>query len=219
MPVFTDGGLWVRQPAQHQDQQPCPDLAQHDHHLDHHPDQHCQKRSQQPQQLTNNMKADLFVLVNNTNLNSSSSDLTTPLTPTFSSHGGNHLRYASSTSSLDLQQSFSSVCSDGPVSPNQSPQAQTQTQGQNPANASPIAPTSTKRSLPDVQEDPLERDDGDDPTLTNLTAEQLENLYDCLCMLSTLDPISCSLLLYGLTDSFLNRRLTLYSSNLGRHVS
>lgn len=206
MPVFTDGGLWVRQPAQHQDQQSSPDLAQHDHQMDHHPDQHCQQRPQQPQQLTNNIKSDLFVLVNNTNLNSSSSDLTTPLTPTFSSHGGNHLRYASSTSSLDLQQSFSSVCSDGPVSPNQSPQAPTQTQAhiqtqaQNPANASPIAPAGTKRLLPDVQEDPLERDDGDDPTLTNLTAEQLENLYDCLCMLSAIDPVFCFVLLCGLTD-------------------
>lgn len=201
MPVFADGGgLWVRQPAQHRDQQSSPDLAQHDHQMDHHPDQHCQQRPQQPQQqLTDNIKSDLFVLVNNTNLNSSSSDLTTPLTPTFSSHGGNHLRYASSTSSLDLQQSFSSVCSDGPVSPNQSPKAQSQiqnqAQAQSPANASPIAPASTKRPLPDVQEDPLERDDGDDHTLTNLTAEQLENLYDCLCMLSALD---LSLVLYYL---------------------
>lgn len=196
LPGSTDGGLWVRQPfleqqqqqQQHQDQRPCPDLAQHDP-LDHHGDQQCLQRPQQPQLLTNNTnvgnKTDLFVFVNNPNLNSSSSDLATPLTPTFSSHGGNHLRYASSTSSLDLQQSFSSTCSDSPVSPNQSPkaqnQAQAQSQSQNPANASPIASSSAKRLLPDVQEDPLERDDSDDPTVTALTDEQLENLYDCLC--------------------------------------
>ncbi|KAJ4401900.1 hypothetical protein N0V82_010826 [Gnomoniopsis sp. IMI 355080] len=193
LPVSTDGGLWVRQQPfqeqqQHQNQHSSPDLAQQDP-LDHHLDQQCQQRPQQPQLLTNknntntntSNKTDLFVFVNNSNLNSSSSDLATPLTPTFSSHGGNHLRYASSTSSLDLQQSFSSACSDSPVSPNQSPQTQTQAQAQNAANASPIASASTKRLLPDVQEDPLERDDGDDHTLTDLTDEQLENLYDCLC--------------------------------------
>lgn len=208
LPVSTDGGLWVRQQSsqeyqQHQDQHSSPDLAQHDP-LDHHPDQQCQQRPQQPQLLTNNTntntsnKTDLFVFVNNPNLNSSSSDLATPLTPTFSSHGGNHLRYASSTSSLDLQQSFSSACSDSPVSPNQSSQNQNQAQAQaqalaqNAANASPLASASTKRLLPDVQEDPLERDDGDDPTLTDLTAEQLETLYDCLCMLFPTPPKSNS---------------------------
>lgn len=198
----TDGGLWVRQPSQQQQQQQQQphhhhqdqhlssslDLAQHDR-LDDHPDQHSHQRPQQPQLLTNvnsNTPNDLFVFVN-PNLNSSSSDLATPLTPTFSSHNGNHLRYASSTSSLDLQQSFS-ACSDSPVSPPQplqtQVQAQTQTQTQNIANASPIASASTKRLLPDVQEDPLEREDDDDdePTMTRLTDEQLESLYDCLCM-------------------------------------
>lgn len=177
----SEGGLWVQQshPAQHQqDQHLSSDLAQHDHlHMEDHPDQHCQQRPQQPQLLTNNASKnkDLFVFVNS-NFNSSASDLTTPLTPTFSSHGGNHLRYASSTSSLDLQQSFSSTCSDGPVSPTQSAQSQ------NLVNISPVASGSTKRLLPDVQEDPYEREDDDHPTMTSLTAEQLESLYDCLCM-------------------------------------
>lgn len=115
-----------------------------------------------------------FVYVNT---NSSCSDLTSPLTPTFSAHGSSHLRYASSTSSLDLLTSTSSSCSDVPVSP-----------------APPVLPphtatatNNTKRPLPDVQEDPLERED-DEPTLTGLTDEQLESLYDCLCTPNTCLP-------------------------------
>lgn len=115
--------------------------------------------------------------------NSSSSDLATPLTPTFSHHGGSHLRYASSTSSLDLQQSFSSTCSDSPVSPAQLPQ--TVTAPAVPATvATSSAPPSIKRLLPDVQEEPLERDDidYDERTMTRLADDQFDGLYDCLCM-------------------------------------
>lgn len=119
-------------------------------------------------------------------LNSSCSDLATPLTPTFSHHGGNHLRYASSTSSLDLQQSFSSTCSDSPVSPAQQPQTA-------PPTTAPTtsAPPSIKRLLPDVQEEPLEREDNeyDNRTMTKLADDQFDNLYDCLCM-TTLAPPS-----------------------------
>lgn len=184
LPVSTEGGLWLKQPPvsspssihHRRDQRlSSPDLAQHDRlDSEDHQDQHCHRRPQQPQLLTNSENADLFVVFN-TNFNSSASDLVTPVTPTFSSHGGNHLRYASSNSSLDLQQSLSSTCSDSPVSPTQPTQTQI---------ACPIASASTKRVLPDVQEDPYEREDGrDEHTMTDLTDEQLESLYDCLCML------------------------------------
>lgn len=177
----------MKQPQLHpsqlqQDQHSSSDVALLDNlNMDDRPDQHCQQRPQQPQLLTNNA---LFVLVHS-NVNSSASDLDTPLTPTFSSHGGNHLRYASSTSSLDLQQSYS-TCSDSSVSPTQPPQSQTL----NPVNASPSPPTSVKRLLPDVQEDPFERDDHDDDesTMDTLTDEQLESLYDCLCMSRSTAP-------------------------------
>ncbi|OLN85177.1 hypothetical protein CCHL11_06333 [Colletotrichum chlorophyti] len=87
--------------------------------------------------------------------NSSSSDVASPVTPTFSTRG--HLRYSSSTSSLDLPPSY--------------------------YNESPTSPTSTihtkssKRPLPDVQEEPLERDELDESTIL---AEPFD-LYNCLC--------------------------------------
>lgn len=173
MPLPTDGGLWVRQhhqhPHQHQRQrQPSPEPAQPDTHEESN-DQPCRTCPQQPSAP----KSDLFVVVN-PNLNSSSSDLASPLTPTFSQHGGSHLRYASSTSSIDLQQSFSSACSEASVSPVQPSQSA--------QSASPTTATSTKRPLPDVQEDPLERDDAGETTMSSLTDDQLESLYDCLCM-------------------------------------
>lgn len=78
--------------------------------------------------------------------NSSSSDLSSPLTPTFSGRG--HLRYPSSTTSIE--------------SPIHS------------LNDSPSSPTfvKAKRSLPDVQEEPQEKDDFDMFD---------DDLYDCLC--------------------------------------
>lgn len=193
LPTTTDGGLWVRQHQQPlQDQQRSvqdqePDPAQPDARGDLQ-DQRCQHR---PQQLSinniNHNNNELFVLVH-PNLNSSSSDIDTPLTPTFSPHSGvssSHLRYASSTSSLDLQQSLS-TCSDSSASPTQ-PSA---TQTQNAASLSPVAPpttnnTTTKRQLPlpDVQEEPLERDGDQDeqPVTTRLTDEQSDSLWNCLC--------------------------------------
>ncbi|KAK2006323.1 hypothetical protein LZ32DRAFT_101845 [Colletotrichum eremochloae] len=87
--------------------------------------------------------------------NSSSSDVASPVTPTFSTRG--HLRYSSSTSSLDLPPPL--------------------------LNDSPSSPTSTtntkssKRPLPDVQEEPLERDELEESTIL---AEPFD-LYDCLC--------------------------------------
>lgn len=198
----VDGGAWLRQP--HQDSS--------DHHHNHNNpglseqgDQHDDQQQPQPQQqhqlqqlqhqqqqtpslhphhqkpvsLHNEPRDQSFVYYN-PNSNSSASDLTSPLTPTFSHHGGSHLRYASSTSSLDLQAAASSTCSDSPVSP-----AQPLQQPSHNANNS----TSTaKRLLPDVQEEPLERDgdgalDCDDAqsAMTMLTDDQMSSLYDCLC--------------------------------------
>lgn len=94
--------------------------------------------------------------------NTSSSDIASPVTPTFSQRGG-HLRYSSSTSSLELMPPSSS-CSDSPASP---------TQGAHANNKS------GKRPLPDVQEDPLEREEEE---VTEVPSHY--GLYDCLCMLT-----------------------------------
>ncbi|KAF7541067.1 hypothetical protein G7Z17_g12033 [Cylindrodendrum hubeiense] len=88
--------------------------------------------------------------------NSSSSDITSPVTPTFSPKG--HFRVSSSTSSLELP-----------------PQLQ----------ESPVSPTSTahssksaKRLLPDVQEEPFEPEDDDDESPD---MHDHFGLYSCLC--------------------------------------
>lgn len=95
--------------------------------------------------------------------NSSSSDVASPLTPTFSPSKG-HYRMSSSTSSLDLQ-----------------PQL----------NESPVSPTPSvhtkppMRSLPDVQEEPLEpetNNHNDDTDRISLAPSDQFSLYDCLCM-------------------------------------
>lgn len=154
----AEGGCWVEQADD------CADVA---------PQQSQQASSSEDHHSVHRLQ------LANLPLNSSCSDLATPLTPTFSPHGGHHLRYASSTSSLDLQQSFSSICSDSPVSPAQQPQTAV------PATApTTSAPPSIKRLLPDVQEEPLEREDNeyDDRTMTKLADDQFDGLYDCLCM-------------------------------------
>ncbi|TDZ24662.1 hypothetical protein Cob_v002303 [Colletotrichum orbiculare MAFF 240422] len=86
--------------------------------------------------------------------NSSSSDVASPVTPTFSTRG--HLRYSSSSSSIDLP----------PACFNDSPSSPTSINGK-----------SSKRALPDVQEEPFERDDHDESTIL---ADRFD-LYDCLC--------------------------------------
>jgi hypothetical protein len=96
---------------------------------------------------------------------SSSSDIASPLTPTFSNRGGVPLRYSSSTSSLEL-----------PALPQEGP-------------ASPIAQhaaasKSSIRQLPDVQEEPLEREQEYDEE----EYDDDDNLSDtfgmyCLCKL------------------------------------
>ncbi|KAI8272789.1 hypothetical protein K4K56_002263 [Colletotrichum sp. SAR 10_98] len=87
--------------------------------------------------------------------NSSSSDVASPVTPTFSTRG--HLRYSSSASSIDLPPT---CCNDSPASPTSTSHSK-----------------SSKRPLPDVQEEPVERDELDESTIL---AEQFD-LYDCLC--------------------------------------
>lgn len=93
--------------------------------------------------------------------NSSSSDITSPVTPTFSTRG--HVRMSSSSSSLDLPP----MPQDGYVSP------------------SLLSSTLTKasmRQLPDVEEEPLERDHYDE--MDDLSDDDDDNfgLYNCLCM-------------------------------------
>ncbi|KAK2606500.1 hypothetical protein N8I77_005243 [Diaporthe amygdali] len=186
----ADGGAWLKQSYQDTDQQlhgnnnnnPPGQSEQSDQHNDQ--QQQTLPSSLQPHQhpiaLPSETRDQSFVYYN-PNSNSSASDLTSPLTPTFSHHGGSHLRYASSTSSLDLQAATSSTCSDSPVSPAQPPH--------NASNNNNTSASANKRLLPDVQEEPLERDgdsDGDldedrHSAMTMLTDDQMSSLYDCLC--------------------------------------
>ena len=87
--------------------------------------------------------------------NSSSSDVGSPVTPTFSARG--HHRYSSSVSSLEL-----STLAESPSSPAQPSHSAKPSRGQ----------------LPDVEEEPSERDDED----------ILDGLYDCLCKLTWSSP-------------------------------
>lgn len=85
-------------------------------------------------------------------------DMASPITPTFARA---HLRFSASLSSL------SSVNSESPASPIQ-----------------PTHPTNKSESrLPDVQEDPLERDEDD-----TIVADDSTGLYDCLCKYTPLHP-------------------------------
>ncbi|RDL37782.1 uncharacterized protein BP5553_05215 [Venustampulla echinocandica] len=83
---------------------------------------------------------------------SSISDFPSPITPTFSGRG--HMRYSSSASSIDS--TFHSCVVDCPSSPTF------------------VATKTGKRSLPDVKEEPQERE-GDFDMLDE------DELYDCLC--------------------------------------
>ncbi|KAJ9149345.1 Only proline and serine are matching in the corresponding protein [Pleurostoma richardsiae] len=111
------------------------------------------------------------------NTDSSSSDLASPLTPTFSQRGGNgHLRGSSSHSSLELMPSTSASFSffpDCPASPTTQVPQQPQSQA---AQGNTVGSTVPAKSpLPDVQEDPLERDDE-----VAALSDRLD-LYTCLC--------------------------------------
>ncbi|KAI0401507.1 hypothetical protein F4802DRAFT_600981 [Xylaria palmicola] len=93
---------------------------------------------------------------------SASSDMTSPVTPTFSARG--HLRYSSSTSSFDLVLASSE---DMPSSPTQPLQ------------------TAGKRILDDVEEEPFEYDRFNhyvkDVHVTYDDISEHFDLYDCLC--------------------------------------
>jgi hypothetical protein len=84
---------------------------------------------------------------------SSASDIPSPITPTFSTRG--HLRYSSSASSIESSYHTSVV--DSPSSPTF------------------IVSKTSKRSLPDVQEEPQERDEDFD------MFDDAHELYSCLC--------------------------------------
>jgi hypothetical protein len=90
--------------------------------------------------------------------NSSSSDVASPVTPTFSP-GKGHFRMSSSTSSLDLPPQLN----ENPVSPTQS-----------------VHTKPPMRSLPDVQEEPFELDN-DNSDRKSLAPSDQFSLYDCLC--------------------------------------
>ena len=92
--------------------------------------------------------------------NSSSSDIASPVTPTFSR---GHRRFSSSTSSLDL-----------PPLPQEIPASPAQYGTQKPE----------KRQLPDVQEDPMERDE------ESTNQSDHFGLYSCLCKSSPDRPAS-----------------------------
>jgi hypothetical protein len=85
--------------------------------------------------------------------NSSASDVPSPVTPTFSTRG--HLRYPSSASSIES--SYHTSVAESPSSPTF------------------IVSKTSKRSLPDVQEEPQERDEDFD------MFDDDNELYECLC--------------------------------------
>ncbi|ROT40431.1 hypothetical protein SODALDRAFT_272836 [Sodiomyces alkalinus F11] len=109
--------------------------------------------------------------------NSSSSDITSPVTPTFSAKG--HLRCSSSTSSLDVP-----IMLDTPASPC-TPSAPV------PSLTPAPALVSSKRQLPDVEEEPAERDDQD-----TVVSDQFD-LYDCLCDDPCVHPDGGDMILTG----------------------
>ena len=89
--------------------------------------------------------------------NSSASDIPSPVTPTFSTRG--HLRYPSSVSSLDS--SYHTSVADSPSSP------------------SFIGSKTSKRSLPDVQEEPQEEPQDRDEDFDMF--DDAQEVYGCLC--------------------------------------
>ena len=111
------------------------------------------RRRWEVQQVSPQAECDLSYVYYTTN--SSSSDVTSPVTPTFSAKG--HFRHSSSTSSLDLPPQLQQV-QDCPVSPTQQSHQK----------------TTAKRSLPDVQEEPMEPCEED-------TVMDHFGLYSCLC--------------------------------------
>ena len=125
--------------------------------------QHQYQQQQQQQQYQQQLLNDVDQIFMFSSQSSSSSDLRSPspLTPTFSR---SHSRYSGSTSSLEM------IASTGPESP------------ASPAQA--VHPGKNMSHLPDVQEDPSERDE--DNTLIPDHNDSQFGLYDCLCELGRL---------------------------------
>ncbi|KIH94265.1 hypothetical protein SPBR_05713 [Sporothrix brasiliensis 5110] len=128
---------------------------------------------------TNNAYGGLFLVDN-----ASMSDITSPATPTFSHRSGGlgHLRYSSSTSSLDLPLSIPSPSvSECPASPTPATGLAAVVAAAGAATLAGSAPV--KRPLPDVKEEHLlervaeEHEYGDGFTLSHRTS----HLYRCLC--------------------------------------
>ncbi|KAG5658072.1 hypothetical protein KAF25_007023 [Fusarium avenaceum] len=117
--------------------------------------------------------------------NSSSSDVASPITPTFSP-GKGHFRMSSSTSSLDLTPQLN----ENPVSPTQS-----------------VHTKPPMRSLPDVQEEPLELDN-DNSDRKSLAPSDQFSLYDCLCMFCPPGQVVISLEEPCLACQIRDRRVT-----------
>jgi len=86
--------------------------------------------------------------------NSSASEIPSPVTPTFSTRG--HLRHPSSASSIESSYHNSVV--------------------ESPSSPTLAGPKSGKRSLPDVQEEPHEKEED-----FVMLEEDSSELYDCLC--------------------------------------
>ncbi|KAK0630509.1 hypothetical protein B0T17DRAFT_590000 [Bombardia bombarda] len=100
---------------------------------------------------------------------SSSSDIASPspVTPTFSRNGNARYSASASTSSLET---MPSSCSESPASPMQPPAHNNNSKA------------SSKSQLPDVQEDPLEREEDEDTTPVPGYGDSEFGLYDCLCV-------------------------------------
>lgn len=120
-------------------------------HQQQHPYSAAIQSAQQLEAIGNEMSAAYHTM------NSSASDITSPVTPTFSARG--HVRYSSSTSSLELPPQIPDPCT--PSSPTALLQSASVKNG--------------PRPLPDVQEEPVEREDD-----AILNANRF-SLYSCLC--------------------------------------
>ncbi|KAH8168369.1 only proline and serine are matching in the corresponding protein [Sarocladium implicatum] len=116
-------------------------------------------------------EGDLTHVYSSATTNSSSSDIASPLTPTFSAR---HMRYSSSTSSLELPAHLQETPS-SPIYQQQASKPQPQ-QLQYLSQLPQSAVKPAKRSLPDVEEEPFERAEAHEYAPTSHFG-----LYSCLC--------------------------------------
>jgi len=114
-----------------------------------------EERRKRESMLSEASEMDLSSASFHTETSSSTSDIPSPVTPNYSSRG--HFRYPSSNSSVESPFLGSTV--DSPSSPTFS------------------GTKASKRSLPDVQEEPQEKEGDFD------MFDDEDDLYDCLCKL------------------------------------